>query len=114
MGNLFNSVAHIEGAMTFHRRRHAVLAGNVANVDTPGYEPLDIERIGRPGSREFASAPLRVFSDAGELRSADGNAVNLERELSKIDANRIRFDTSSALVSRRLAILKYAATDGVG
>ena len=28
--------------MTFHRERHAVLAGNVANVDTPGYRPFDL------------------------------------------------------------------------
>jgi len=38
------------------------------------------------------------------------NAVSLERELSKIDANRARYATSAELVSRRLAVLRYAAS----
>lgn len=115
--------------MTFHRDRHTVLAGNVANVDTPGYLPFDLEQVAEDGGGGLglaatrsghldgggaAGARVRMFEDAGELRTADGNAVNLERELSKIDANRVRYHTSSALVSRRIALLKYAATDGVG
>jgi flagellar basal body rod protein FlgB len=38
--------------------------------------------------------------------------VQLERELAKIDANRARYSTSAELVSRRLALLRYAAGDG--
>lgn len=122
---LFGAIDKMSQALTFHRKRHSVLAGNVANVDTPGFKPLDLER---PTSAE-APAPVArtqaghmqvqgaggdngVFEATGELTGADGNAVNLERELAKVDANRVRYGATAELVTRRLAILKYAATDG--
>lgn len=112
----FGPVDQLTNAMTFHRERHAVLAGNVANVDTPGYRPLDLERK-EPMTGADPSAPpeyVRVesFDDGGALAGPDGNAVSVERELAKIDANRTRYETNSELVSRRLALLRYAAGDG--
>jgi flagellar basal-body rod protein FlgB len=126
MSSIFSSVDHLEHAMTYHRERHTVLAGNVANLDTPGYRPMDLSQVdpaGAPGplattDERHLPAPdevaggFRSFSDAGAFQSADGNAVNLERELAKVDANRIRYSTSGELVSRRLALLRYAAGDG--
>lgn len=118
--------------MSFHRERHAVLAGNVANVDTPGFQPLELERVDAglaqagtlastaPG-HQVASGPdgaagpspeVRTFADPDRSVGPDGNAVSLERELAKIDANRVRYGVSSELVSRRMALLRYAASDG--
>lgn len=123
---IYDGVDQLTGAMTYHRDRHSVLAGNVANLDTPGYRPADLERqlgtapagglavtnsahMSSPG----ASAEGRlVVDDGGALAGPDGNAVQLERELAKIDANRVRYATSAELVSRRLAMLRYAAGDG--
>jgi flagellar basal-body rod protein FlgB len=127
----FSSIDKLANAMTFHRERHAVLAGNVANVDTPGYRPYDITQheVGA-GNLEMAttdgvahmsvdgSAPgaayAKEFDDGGAQQGPDGNAVSMERELAKIDANRTRYATAAELVSRRMAMLKYAAGDGSG
>lgn len=119
-----STVDTLQAALTYHRERHTVLAGNVANLDTPGYRPADLQRrtasdpaplavtheghIPAPGGSDFVTS----FDDGGALQSTDGNAVSLERELSKIDANRARYATSAELVSRRLALLRYAAGDG--
>jgi flagellar basal-body rod protein FlgB len=114
----------LEHAMTFHRERHAVLAGNIANLDTPGYRPLDISRpaeatTATPAATDPDHIPIaesgqvtRTFDDGGAFQGPDGNAVQLERELAKIDANRARYSAASELVSRRLAMLRYAAGDG--
>jgi flagellar basal-body rod protein FlgB len=132
MKTMFDSITHMEAALTFHRDRHSVLAGNLANLDTPGYKPQDLER--RPEAMSFADTLARTNaahiepSDgdgsgtlAGELKfadgdtanpSADGNQVNLEREMAKVAANRVRYSANSELVSRTLADLKYAAGDG--
>ena len=56
----------------------------------------------------------RLYEDAGPSAGADGNSVDLERELAKVDANRVRYAGTAELVSRRLAMLRYAATDGNG
>lgn len=119
-----STVDTLQAALTYHRERHTVLAGNIANLDTPGYRPVDLERrpADDPGTMavthegHLSSGPgpdfVTSFDDGGKLASWDGNAVSLERELSKIDANRTRYTTSSELVSRRLAMLRYAAGDG--
>ena len=124
MANEFSTVDKLQAAMTFHRERHAVLAGNVANVDTPGYRPFDLNpaasddpqvlAVTEPGHIGGSSGQTytKEFSDEGQLQTPDGNHVQLERELAKIDANRARYSTSAELVSRRLALLRYAAGDG--
>ena len=53
-----------------------------------------------------------TFDDSPGGPGMDGNTVELERELAKIDANRVRYGTSTELASRRLALLRYAASDG--
>lgn len=129
MKTLFDSVDRLEGAMTFHRERQGVLAGNLANLNTPGYRPVDIARaapmeaeasaVARtqpghlPAGEVGGAGPVHVFQDAGS-EEPDGNAVSLERELAKIDANRVRYSTASELTSRRLALLRYGAGDGNG
>jgi flagellar basal-body rod protein FlgB len=119
-----STVDTLEQALTYHRERHTVLAGNVANLDTPGYRAVDLERqtaaspaaLATTHEGHFATAAssdyVTSFDDGGALPSADGNAVSLERELSKIDANRARYSTSAELVTRRMAMLRYAAGDG--
>lgn len=121
----FSTIDTMEAALTFHRERHTVLAGNIANLDTPGYKPVDLQRStpgdgvaleatqdGHLGGPTSAPSIVQAFADTNQMQSPDGNAVELERELSKIDANRARYAASSELVSRRIALLRYAAGDG--
>lgn len=104
------SLDTLQAALTYHRERHTVLAGNVANLDTPNFRPLD---LARPSPGEDGPAQvITSFDDGGALQGPDGNAVSLERELAKIDANRTRYNTTAELVSRRIAMLRYAAGDG--
>jgi flagellar basal-body rod protein FlgB len=115
----------MQSALTFHRERHAVLAGNIANLDTPGYKPVDLQRTspvegttlsvttdGHIGGAMGSASVVQAFTDTDQTQGPDGNAVALERELSKIDANRTRYATSAELTSRRIALLRYAAGDG--
>lgn len=125
MKTLFQTMDTLERAMSFHRERHAVLAGNVANVDTPGYRPYDLSRnqeidpklelltTNRAHFAGASSAEVTLsFDDSSATQGADGNAVNLDRELAKVDANRTRYTTGAELLSRRAALLRYSASDG--
>jgi flagellar basal-body rod protein FlgB len=122
-----DSVDRLERALSYGRDRHDTLAANIANIDTPGYRPLDLE----PASEaEAGGAAALEKTDAAHLQAPettlagrrvidestppgpDGNAVSLERELAKIDANRVRYVATAELVSRRLALLRYGASDG--
>ena len=135
MKTLFDSVSRMQEALSFHRDRHAVLAGNLANLDTPGYRAADLERknedpatfaieaqaamartnpghLAGPADVSTGSAGVVKFDDGATNPSGDGNAVDLEREMAKIAANKIRYATTTELVSRRMALLRYTAGDG--
>jgi flagellar basal-body rod protein FlgB len=125
VSSVFGPIDSLAGAMSYHRERNSVLVGNLGNIETPGYRPADLQRTvtGESGGLAVtnpghigggANDNVLVFDDGGNLQGPDGNAVALERELAKIDANRVRYNTSAELVTRRLAMLRYAAGDGVG
>ncbi|MFO0553035.1 MAG: flagellar basal body rod protein FlgB [Polyangiaceae bacterium] len=116
-------------SLDYHVARHAVLAANLANVDTPGYRPLELERVdgfdstlasamSKTDERHLGVAPgglaTKVIVDNTSAPDADGNAVSLDREAAKLTANNIRFETVSTLVSAALSRLSYAANDGRG
>lgn len=131
MSEIFATVSALREALDYHTRRHNVLAGNLANVDTPGFKPFELLRASeaatevnmpltrtnaghvQPAGIESATRG-RTVEDRTVPAGADGNAVSLEHELSKLAANDIRFRTAAAIVKSRLAILRYVAMDGMG
>ena len=56
----------------------------------------------------------RVFEDSSAGFGADGNAVSLDREATKLAANHLRYDVVSTIVAAELKGLLYAANDGRG
>ncbi|MGE0787569.1 MAG: flagellar basal body rod protein FlgB [Sandaracinaceae bacterium] len=129
MTALFHSVGISHRALDYHLERHNVLASNVANVDTPGFRPLELVREDAPGdSGEMplaATAPGHIggHGHAEAFRMAeseervinpgnDGNAVSLEREMSKVATNQLRYEGAIKIVRSQLGLLRYAANDG--
>ena len=124
---LFNAVDIAHRSMDYHMRRHNVLASNVANLDTPGFRPMELVR----DTREVSGAAQLTRTSAAHLRpvmldgsvegtaqervvqpGGDGNAVSLEREMSKVAANDLRYETVGRIVRHQLGMLRYAAGDG--
>jgi len=124
MKTMFDGVDEFSRLMTYERQRHGVIAGNLANLDTPGYRPKDLERASdEPFQSVLATTHARHLQSAtgaDEVRTVevpgsaglDGNAVSLEQEMVKMQMNRIRYEAAAKLVSGSLADLHYAAGDG--
>jgi len=130
MSELLN-VSPFHRALDYHSERHNVLASNLANANTPGFEPKELLRVEANefrgtlamtrteqthllGSGVPAIHDLTVVPDASSLGGLDGNSVSIEREMSKLQANDLRFQGAAKLVTRQLAMLRYAANDGTG
>lgn len=132
MTSLFHDVHVSHRALDYHLERQNVLASNVANVDTPGFRPLELVREDLP-EPERGRLRLRTTDDGhlgyrrelGPFRLAqaeervvnpgnDGNAVSLEREMSKVAANELRYEGAVRIVRKQLGLLRYAANDGNG
>ena len=127
----------LEVSLRGRAARHEVLSANIANADTPGYRPRDLDfnaamrsavESGATGSGEIpqrgdAAAPAGPdFQSAiyepeypdsrhGEER-LDGNAVSIDRQMALITENSLAYETSLTFLSRALAGLRYAISEG--
>ncbi len=120
----------LQRVLDLRQAQHSLTAANLANADTPGYKakviPFDKvlsaavdggEGLRCTDERHMAgigSDPDNV--DVDELDappwSMDGNSVVAEREAARLAENAMLFSGVSQGISRRLAMLRYAAGDG--
>jgi len=121
----------IEGlarTLTLHQQRHAVLASNLANVETPGYRARELdfqdalkqafeETSGGSGERTDGHATIalaspdrapQVVEDKTAPRRADGNTVDLDMQMAKLNANGTSYLALARILGRRVALLRQA------
>lgn len=112
-------------------QRQTVLAQNVANADTPGYQPHDLEPFERvlAGERQGTGAALAAthpqhFSGAqgrsagyaeGEMAglyevSPSGNAVVLEQQMLAVGETAMQHQLTSELYRQHMSMLRIAVT----
>ncbi len=110
----------LERALDLRRSQHILTAGNLANANTPGYRarelPFDEVLKSEIAAVERGEGPREL--EANELEPApwslDGNSVNAEREAVKLTANTVLYNALAMGASRRLQLLRFAASDGKG
>jgi flagellar basal-body rod protein FlgB len=100
--------------------RHKALAGNIANVNTPSYHRQDIsplfqqelQKAIQSGDMEKLQAlNPKVETDASALAlRADGNTVNLEREMVEMTKNSTQYEVASTFLAKKYASLRMAIT----
>jgi flagellar basal-body rod protein FlgB len=103
--------ANIERYMDLVSFRQKLVAGNIANADTPGYTTKDIDF-----QAEFQSAmEARGASvvDRTELPvKTDGNNVSVEREARLLAENALRFSVASQMARGALQAVRSAIQGG--
>lgn len=124
-------VSMLRDRMQWHQARQKVLAENVANANTPGFQPKDLGRpvpaAGLPlaagqgaGVAMRRTDPLHLAaasgSDPASGRGAkryemtpSGNAVSLEDEMMKVADNQSEYQLAASLYGKSLALLRSAA-----
>jgi flagellar basal-body rod protein FlgB len=127
------TLSTLERSLDARLTRHEVLAGNLANANTPGFTPRDVDFAaamaaaspGAPGaSGAGGDIPLALAGTAVAVGSPvvaaqdgsaglDGNAVDVDRTLAAVAENAIQYGATARAVQKKLAILRYAASDGV-
>ena len=104
--------------MRYLGERSRVIAGNLANIDTPGYRARELEfteeleqAAGKAGTLSYETTET---TRDDEVPDEDGNTVSLEGQIARMDENTLRFRSLGELLSRRIGLLRYAAGDGRG
>ncbi len=111
-------VAH----MRYRQHRHAAIASNIANADTPGYQAVDVtfgqalDRalglvVTHPAHRPGVRARAReAVVPAGGIPRRDGNDVDIDREMAKLARNQIEYQFLARVLGGRFRKLKEAIT----
>jgi flagellar basal-body rod protein FlgB len=113
-------------ALNISSERNRLITGNIANVDTIGYKPTDLDfkealaqAISSPSENPMASTHDRHFetgpaelSNQSAYRESDTAAVDIDQEMTNLAENNIRYRTSSEMLMRKLSIIKYSITEG--
>ena len=107
----------LERAISGAAQRHAALAANLANVNTPGYQRVDVDfhsaLQGALASGDNARAAVEhtAFSaqrDGSAVARADGNSVDADAESAKLAANALEQQAAVTVAHARIGILKSA------
>jgi flagellar basal-body rod protein FlgB len=95
--------------------RHKVIAHNVANVNTPGYERLEVTfedelaKVLAGGGDPSSVKPAVVVDDSAPAR-ADGNTVDIDVEMGQLTKNALLYQAASTILTSRLGTLRSAIT----
>ena len=99
----------LEAAMRGSMQRQALLTNNLANVDTPGYEPEDVDFQSQLDvAMQKGQSPDQVaFQPAvsPQTTSADGNGVNPEQTEADISENGLLYSDLTQVAAAREGIL---------
>jgi len=107
----------LERAIGGAAQRHNALAANLANVNTPGYQRVDVDfhsalrNALEQGSDTRAAVERAGFSaerDGSAETRADGNGVDADAESAKLAANALEQQAAVQVAHARLAILRSA------
>lgn len=129
----------LEQVVDFTQRRHGVLAGNIANLDTPGYLVRDIsptdfqarlkEAVAAQHAQENSArsaysdylpqqAPVerpdpfaQVKRDTRSILRHDGNNGGLEEQVTEIAKNQQQHNLALSLMNAQFRLLKAAVTE---
>ena len=108
---MLNQIAgQLERYMDLLSARQKLVASNIANADTPGYQTRDLDF-----QQEFLqSAGLmpQVMDVTGLQTKNDGNNVSLDREARLLSENALRFSGASQLMRSQLREVRSAIQEG--
>jgi flagellar basal-body rod protein FlgB len=100
--------------------RSEAINNNLANLETPGYKRVDLapsfekalEQASAAGDAQQISSlsPSLTVDTTAKAASKDGNTVQLEQELMRMNQNAMTHNLETQMVSNMLAKMRLAIT----
>jgi flagellar basal-body rod protein FlgB len=114
--------------------KHNSIVSNITNMDTPNYKAFDFiveeelekamgarrsfelqkTRAGHLPSRKIRLDNIapKVVSSSGFAHRADGNSVDIDKEMAKMAENSLMYNTSAQILSKKFQGLKSVIEGG--
>jgi len=104
-------------ALDLRTENQTVIASNIANADTPGYQAqeLDFEKAMSKALESGNGAENvegEIHTQINDVVREDGNTVDRDSEMVNLAQNQLLYDAAADLVKKKLALLKYSISDG--
>lgn len=121
-------IPKFENFLNLAAARHKLLAGNIANVVTPGYQSKDIDfkaelvkaagetshlagRTTHPNhipTGRHKNSPPKVHSE--KVQTGELNSVDIEKEISAMSRNELLYSVGAILIQKKFDGLRNAIT----
>jgi flagellar basal-body rod protein FlgB len=117
----------LQEVVSFSQARNAVLAGNIANIDTPGYQARDLSvedfqarlkqaiderdqpQVGSPGEMELAPKTLMAeVAKSAQILRHDMNNVDMESQVSEMVKNHMQHNLAITILEDQFHQLQTA------
>lgn len=134
--NLFNSttIPVLEQVASFSQARHSVLAGNIANMDTPGYkvrdlsvadfqkrlsEAIEARRRGpaprSPGQPDYKPPETlaEVAKNPKSILYHDNSNVGIEHQVTEMAKNQMQHNLALTVMIQQFRLMQTAISERV-
>lgn len=100
-------------AMTLRLKKHAAISGNLANADTPGYRPKQLEfedqlqravRSNDISSLQRIEGSTRIVDD--KVPRLDGNSVSVDKQMASLTENSTVYQATAEFLKKKVGMLK--------
>ena len=118
-------------ALDVSAKRHNLIAGNIANMDTIGYKPMDLdfnktlkqamgekepEFLDKTHIKHLPAGDEEAFAMTGQ-NSQDVDiyhldSVNIDTQMMNLMENNLKYRTTTELLLRKMQILNYSIDEG--
>ena len=136
MAGIFDrDITLLARSLDLRAQRNNLLAGNIANIETPGYKAKDLvfEQALGDALRSKDPSPMvttnprhmdgrnptplelvqgRMIQSANAVGSADGNSVDLDREMAKLAENQVDYQALTSMISHKFLQLRAVIREG--
>jgi flagellar basal-body rod protein FlgB len=127
------TMAVLKKSLDLRAQKQQVIAGNIANAETPGYAARKLtfeadlrNAINSPemtvrsnNPKHFPIGASGISGVQGKLEMqrdtnplGDGNSVSLDDEMFDLAENQLLFEAGGQILKKKLTMLKYAVSDG--
>lgn len=112
------SIVGVEKAMQGSLLRQQVLANNIANANTPGFQRSDVNfqsalaqafsSAGSPTPGQIQQVSFQPQTDSSGAMQVDGNSVDINTEMADLSENSLDYQALESVMGARMSILKTA------
>jgi len=107
----------LHSLLSISQARHRVISQNIANVNTPRYRSRDVsfeDAVKRILEAEAEQTLRGLTPEIREVEGlaarADGNNVDIDREMGELSRNSLLYQTFAQVLASRLGTMRSAIT----